>query len=114
MQHEILAKNPSSDLRVYAVWFSMLFGDHRLRWDGAGLTDPRVVHLWDEQKLTGTWFAERVDHSAGIAWDVYYLYGPGARWDEEPAPLAGSGRTITARRTQLASSIAPMLVGSRP
>jgi hypothetical protein len=115
VQQQILAKNPAADLRVYAVWFNMLPGDHRLRWDGAGLTDPRVVHLWDEQKLAGTWFAERVDGRAGIAWDVYYLYGPQAQWEAEPGPLVSSGRTIIARRAQLESSIATLLgAGTTP
>ena len=27
MHRQILAKNASADLRVYAVWFNMLFGD---------------------------------------------------------------------------------------
>jgi ABC-type multidrug transport system fused ATPase/permease subunit len=49
-----LSKNADPDLRVYAVWFNMLFGDSRERWDGDGVTDPRVRHFWDEQRLVGT------------------------------------------------------------
>ncbi len=47
MQSEILATRPQAKLRVYAIWTSKLFGDARDRWDAAGLTDRRVVHLWD-------------------------------------------------------------------
>ena len=109
MQQEILDKNPSPHLRVYAIWFNMLPGDSRAAWDGAVLADPRVVHLWDEQKLAGGWFAGHVSRSPGTEWDAYFLYGPQAKWDSEPSPLVSWGGTIIGKRSQLEASIAPLL-----
>jgi hypothetical protein len=110
VQHEVLSKNPSADLRVYAVWFNMLFGDSRQRWDGAGVTDPRVLHFWDEQKAVGNWFTANVTHTRGTTWDFYGLYGPDARDLGTPASMGG---TIIGRRTQLQSSLGSLL-GVRP
>ncbi len=109
MQQDILDKNPSAHLRVYAIWFNMLLGDSRAGWDGGGLTDPRVVHLWDEQKLVGDWFAGQVTHSPGTVWDAYFLSGPQARWDSQPPPFLSWGGPIIGKRTQLQASIAPLL-----
>jgi hypothetical protein len=64
VQEEILAKHPSPTLRVYAVWLPMVWSDTRRAWESRVLADPRVIHLWDEQRITGQWFAE---HIGGIA-----------------------------------------------
>jgi hypothetical protein len=40
----------------------MLFGDSRDRWDGDGVTDPRVRHFWDEQKVVGNWYSAKGPH----------------------------------------------------
>ena len=110
MQQEILAKNPSADLRVYAVWFNMLFGDSRSRWDGDGMADPRVVHLWDEQKVVGTWFSANVTHAQRTTWDFYALYGPEA--SDLAAPVSQGG-TIIGRHEQLQTALLPLL-GATP
>ena len=109
MQQQILEQNPSPGLRVYTVWFNMLPDDDRTGWDRAGLTDPRVEHLWDEQKLVGNWFAANVTQFPGTEWDSYVLYGPRARWESEPAPLVSSGGTVVGKLGQLQSSIRPLL-----
>jgi hypothetical protein len=77
VQDEILAKNGAQDVRVYAVWFNMLFGDSRARWDGAGLVDSRVTHLWDEQKVVGNWYSANVTHQRGTTWDSMPSTGRG-------------------------------------
>ena len=112
MQSEILDKNPSAELKVYAVWFSVLSGDDRSRWADDLLTDSRVVHLWDGAQTTARWFAENEDFHLPIAWDVYYLYGPNARWDETPAPLLSSGSTILFRKDTLRQDMAPLIDAS--
>ena len=109
MQEQILEKNPSSQVQVYAVWFNMLPGDSRAAWDGGGLTDPRVVHLWDEQKVVGNWFAAHVTENQGTEWDAYFLYGPQATWEGEPSPLISWGSTVIAKHAQLQSDIVPLL-----
>jgi hypothetical protein len=103
---EILAKNPGANLRVYAVWFDMLFGDSRSRWDGDGMADTRVVHLWDEKKTVGSWYSANVTHQPGTTWDFYALYGPEAR--DLSSPL-DTGGTIIGDHDRLAASIRPLL-----
>jgi len=93
-------------VRVYAVWFDMLFGDRRDRWDGDGMTDPRVQHFWDEEKVVGTWFSANVTHRSGTTWDFYALYGPEAR--DLARPLSRGG-TIVGHHEQLAADIRPLL-----
>ena len=65
------------------------------------MPDPRVIHFWDGERVIGQWFAEEVEGYKGVAWDVYYLYGPDATWESIPAPLAGSGSTIIREREKL-------------
>jgi hypothetical protein len=106
VQKEILARNAAPDLRVYAVWFNMLAGDSRSRWDGAGVDDPRVTHLWDEGKTVGRWYSANVTHNPGTTWDFFALYGPDARDLADPLSRGG---TIIAERNALAAAIRPLL-----
>ncbi len=107
MQREILEKNPTSDIRVYAVWFNTLPGDALRKWDASLMTDPRVTQLWDDKKLAGRFFAEQEDFLFGsIAYDIYYLYGQEAIWELKPSPLVSSGYTVIAKRNQLRDDIA--------
>lgn len=108
MHQEILARNAAPDLRVYAVWFNMLFGDSRRAWDGDGMTDPRVVHLWDEQKAVGNWYSANVTHGGGTTWDFFALYGPEATDLAKPLSMGG---TIIGERDKLAAAIRPLLGG---
>ena len=94
MQTEILAKQPSPNLRVYAIWASKLFTDARRRWDAAGLTDSRVVHLWDPEDASGGWLAGNVPEYDGPDWDTYLLFGPDATWADAPAPLRAHGSPV--------------------
>jgi hypothetical protein len=115
VQKELLETHPEADLRVYAVWFSMVPGDARSEWPQELLTDPRVVHRWDEAKALGTWYARRTPsmrerispeskwNDGDVLWDTYLLYGADARWKEDTAPtdLKLWGRTIVAARESL-------------
>ena len=93
---------------MYVVWFNMLFGDSRERWDGAGLVDPRVRHFWDEQKLVGNWYSANVLHREGTTWDFYAVYGPDATWGSEPPRAVSQGGAIISRRDQLQAAISPL------
>ncbi len=104
-----MSKNADPNLRVYMVWFNMLFGAARDRWDGAGATDPRVRHFWDGQKLVGNWYSADVMHRQGTTWDFYALYGPDAAWGSEAPRALSQGGTIITRRDQLLAAIAPLL-----
>jgi hypothetical protein len=94
---------------VYAVWFNMLFGDARDRWDAGGLTDPRVSHFWDEQKVVGNWYSADVLHRQGTTWDFYAVYGPEVTWGSGPPPALSQGGTIITRRNQLQTAITSLL-----
>jgi hypothetical protein len=110
VQREILEADPEAGLAVYAVWLPFLGGSR----DAANLSrrvlpDRRVVHLWDESAITSDWFAEHVERSPAPAWDVYFLYGPDARWSNLPGPLVSSGGTIIGRSSALKAAIDPLL-----
>ena len=68
VQHEVLAKYPTANLRVYAIWFDMFPGDAKSKWPASLLTDPRVTHLWDEGKLVGRWYGERSARRRSERW----------------------------------------------
>jgi hypothetical protein len=103
VRSNILEKYPSSNVRVYAVWFDMLAGDSRNLVDRRVLNDPRVANFYDPNKLVGTWFA---NHSGGggVVWDAYFLYGSDASWASEPGPLLSSGSTVISSSSDLAAS----------
>ncbi|MCI0532185.1 MAG: hypothetical protein L0Y74_09600 [candidate division Zixibacteria bacterium] len=88
MQREILQKNPSSDLQVYAIWIPMLVSDQVSRGGSKKLNDPRVTHFWDGEKIAGKYFAEQMGHPGQVAWDVYFLYGISADWDNLGNPVS--------------------------
>jgi hypothetical protein len=73
------------------------------------MPDNRVMHFWDGETLIGEWFAEEVEGYRGIAWDVYYLFGPDATWDKIPAPMIGSGGTIYGEREALREQVNTLL-----
>ncbi len=102
--------HPEAELRVYAVWFNVLPSDHRSRWDEDLLTDPRATHYWDEERILGRWYKEVVGFPYDvIAWDVGYLYGPEAVWDDTPGPYLGIGHTIIGQKDALMRALEPFL-----
>lgn len=109
MQNQVLAQNSSVKLRVYVVWLPMLGGDAREEWNGTTMPDPRVTHFWDGETVIGQWFAKQVNGYQGIAWDVYYLYGPDATWESVPSPLIASGGTIYGERQALKMQLDTLL-----
>ena len=106
------------DLRVYAVWFNMYPGDARGKWLPTLLTDPRVMHYWDEQRAVGIAYLSnlpvmldsRADGTlpptADAMWDAFFLYRAGERWREPvPAPVRW-GYPIMPTREELARELA--------
>ena len=80
-------------------------GIARLRWDGGILADAGVVHLCNEGRIAGRWFAENEDFYLPVAWDIYYLYGPDATWEEPLSPLVISGSPIIGRKDRLRAEL---------
>jgi hypothetical protein len=110
VQAEILEKYPQLDVQVYTIWFNVLATDHRGAWDNSLLTDQRVSHYWDEDLEIGRWYADNELYPIGsIAWDVYYLYGREAEWEEAPEPLLGWGFPVVGHRDELINQVMGLL-----
>ena len=94
------------------MWFNVLPGDDSSAWPGEIFQDPRVTEYWDAGGLTPRWFGERYgSRSDSFARDVYYLFDPGARWDEQPPEPTSSGSTIVGNRGPLARSLEELFSG---
>ena len=72
--------------------------DARSTWPSSLLTDPRVVHYWDEPRTIGrlylsnlpAMFSRRVagtlQPTDDALWDAFFVYAAGDRW-QDPVPL---------------------------
>ena len=87
----------------------MLAGDSSDEWDETVMPDLRVLHFWDSELEAARWFARHVDGYEGVAWDVYYLYGPDATWNSGLGPLVDSGGTIFRERQVLKLQLGTLL-----
>ena len=106
MQNNILEPNPEAQIQIYAIWFNVLPRDRRSGWSDDRLDDDRVIQYWDASRTLGIWYRDHLPgHSRTIAWDLYALYGPDARWDSAPSQLVSWGRTVYAERKQLAAEV---------
>jgi hypothetical protein len=113
VQKEILEAHPTSKLRVYVVWFSMIGTDARSRWGWTGgvVDDARAVHFWDEKKKVGRFFAGKDPDSndPDVVWDAYYLYGPDAQWADDRPPAISDGATVRDKFDELKLRLLPLL-----
>ena len=112
MQSHLLNPHPQAHLRVYAIWTNKLPGDARRRWDAAGLTDPRVVHLWDGKDVSGDWLVHHVTGYQSGDWDTYLLFGPEATWTSQPTPLRSSGSPVDEQIDALSQAVSPLLTAT--
>ena len=88
---QILEKNHSANLRVYAIWIGYYPWDSKGDIDPGILRDSRVTQFWDPDKVVGKWFADQVTgRRGGVSWDVYFLYPPESQWDAAPTTLVRS------------------------
>lgn len=75
-------------LRVFCVWTPAFPSDgQKLALEGAGiLSDKRCLNFWDQGGKYGVEFGPVVRLPANkiFAFDVYFVYRPGARWEEKP------------------------------
>ncbi len=114
MQTQLLERNPDADLRVYAVWLNP-YGrpPARVSWDPNVLADERVTHVWDPDRIVGTWFAEARDLKLGypgdVVWDAWLLFEPDARWPARTSHLVGFGWTVIGTRDELERKVTPLL-----
>jgi hypothetical protein len=109
-----LKTHPHARLAVFALWTNKLSGDSRSDWTTDGLTDHRVVHLWDGKDIAGDWFLAHLPNYRGSDWDAYLLFGPTATWPAAPHPLVSSGSTVIDSHDRLQAGILPFLTPNPP
>jgi hypothetical protein len=112
VQSQLLNPHPQAWLRVYAIWVNKQVRDARSRWDAAGLTDPRVVHLWDAKDASGAWLAGNVPGYQGSDWDLPAVR-PRGHLDRQPSPLRSAGAPVFDRIQELSQAITSLLTPSR-
>ena len=75
------------------------------------MTDPRVVHYWDDDQEIGWWFQDHKEEvgfsffSGSVVWDSYLLFDAEATWTEIPQPLESFGFTVLADKDELAQAL---------
>ncbi len=82
---KILDEVQDERLKMYVVWEPMLSGDSKQLAERMSrkAKDPRMVYqAWDNERVTGKTWQASMD-LPGVAWDVYFLYGPDTEWDAE-------------------------------
>ncbi len=83
-------KNVTDDrVRAYVVWLPVFGGDFRgeSRKLSNSFRDKRVSYFIDPKSLTGDLWESVLKTEREVAWDVYLLYGAGARWEEQEPPM---------------------------
>jgi hypothetical protein len=80
-------KNVTDDrVKAYIVWLPIFGGD--FKGEGRNLSrsfpDTRVSYFSDPESLSGELWERVLKTEREIAWDVYMLYGPEAKWEQEP------------------------------
>jgi hypothetical protein len=85
---EVLRKESSDRLAVYAVWEPILRSDDEraARRATTLLPDPRVRHFWAPTQSVGELFQSPIGLVTEPAWDVYLLYAPGTHWSATTPP----------------------------
>ena len=55
------------------------------------LPDPRVIHYWDSDSSIGKLYGRQLTLPRGrqLAWDIYLVFAPGIRWEDEPPTPTG-------------------------
>jgi hypothetical protein len=108
----VLAEEPSGDVRFYVVWLNQRVTDERGSIDESLLADPRVTQYWDAEGITGTYFAD-ADlgdlGASGFIYDVYYVFGGDAAWQDEPSPLADAAVPVISYVDRLLEEIRAQL-----
>jgi hypothetical protein len=77
---------PDDRVRAYVVWLPIFGGNFKGAAQELSSTFPdnRVSYYLDPDSLTGNGWERVLKTEREMAWDVYFLYGPTARWEQEP------------------------------
>jgi hypothetical protein len=98
---KLLQSQPKRDVAVFAVWVDIQAGDARGFWNPTLLSDSRVEHLWDGNRVVAGWYGAR--EGGGAVYDVYYLYGP--KGDLEKTEPVLERRPVVYQVRELASAL---------
>ena len=89
----VVKQTGAPELRALVVWVPILPDDDAdaAARAAARCAEPRVSHYWDPDRALGEALGKalalppREGRETGVAWDVYLLFGRGARWGAAPA-----------------------------
>jgi hypothetical protein len=84
----VLAPDASAPLRPLIVWVPKSRGtESAVEYATSFVADARAAHFWDARGRVMDVFEQALGLTED-AWDVYILYGPNARWEDDlpPAP----------------------------
>lgn len=112
LRENIMEKYPHEEITVYAVWFNMIPGDRKERWDPKLLADKRISHYWDEDRVLGKWIAENVEdceHLGPIDWDSYYLFDGDGQWKDTFTGIEACGTPIASATKPLKEAFAKLV-----
>ena len=89
VQEAVLERLDSENLMVHVVWTPVMPSDDRASVNDAQeiFSDPRVQQYWDADVSTGIAFKDFVElppDNDTLAWDIYFVYEPGAEWKCDP------------------------------
>jgi hypothetical protein len=73
----------SADVVAYFIWLPCIRNDSKDEAVARVLefADPRVRNYWDEDRITGNAWQERLSLPS-FAWDVYFLFDRSASWQK--------------------------------
>jgi len=84
---QTVLKNISDErMKAYIIWLPVLPTDNR-NWAvkrTKELSDSRVRHFWDGEKLTGQIWRRVLRLEGPLSWDTYFLYDHKTHWIDEP------------------------------
>ena len=110
VQTEVLEENPTADIRVYVVWERMLVTDTIRATRSGMIDDERATHYKDVARISGKWFNENYGGDKGsVAWDIAYVFGPEATWENKPSPMLGWGAAVIHQKDKLMAVLTPLL-----
>ncbi len=78
---------PGENLKGFVAWLPMMPEDNAqaARREAQSFEDLSVVHMWDPKCQLGELFSKTLGLGS-TAWDVYCLYPPGVKWEENNPP----------------------------
>src|SRR6266568_3166627 len=89
IQNQVLQAVPDRSVSAYVVWVPILPADRGEPGPEtlSLVTDRRATHFWDTEGHLPELFKKTLGlEQKRWAWDVYLIYPPGTRWDQELPP----------------------------